>query len=102
MEDASKAKASIAALNDFNLKGSRIRVEVCYDSMNGFLYCLVKIFQLDINDTTSKCWSFIVRSNEEFARGVSVLTFVFLFFGLILAVEQNLRDMNRGQCDHHG
>ncbi|CAF3704910.1 unnamed protein product [Rotaria sordida] len=28
MEDASKAKASIAALNDFNLKGSRIRVEV--------------------------------------------------------------------------
>jgi len=29
MEDASKAKASIAALNDFNLKGSRIRVEVC-------------------------------------------------------------------------
>lgn len=31
MEDASKAKASIAALNDFNLKGSRIRVEVCID-----------------------------------------------------------------------
>lgn len=28
MEDASKAKASIAALNEFNLKGSRIRVEV--------------------------------------------------------------------------
>ena len=28
MEDASKAKASIAALNDFNLKGNRIRVEV--------------------------------------------------------------------------
>ncbi|CAF1143677.1 unnamed protein product [Adineta ricciae] len=28
MEDASKAKASIAALNDFNLKGSRIRVEI--------------------------------------------------------------------------
>lgn len=30
MEDASKAKASIAALNDFNLKGNRIRVEVSY------------------------------------------------------------------------
>lgn len=29
MEDASKAKASIAALNEFNLKGNRIRVEVC-------------------------------------------------------------------------
>lgn len=28
MEDGSKAKASIAALNDFNLKGNRIRVEV--------------------------------------------------------------------------
>ncbi|UJR15906.1 hypothetical protein I4U23_002827 [Adineta vaga] len=28
MEDASKAKASIAALNDFNFKGNRIRVEV--------------------------------------------------------------------------
>jgi hypothetical protein len=28
MEDASKAKASIAALNEFNLKGTRIRVEV--------------------------------------------------------------------------
>jgi len=28
MEDASKAKASIAALNDFNLKGNRIRVEI--------------------------------------------------------------------------
>jgi len=28
MEDSSKAKASIAALNDFNLKGNRIRVEV--------------------------------------------------------------------------
>ncbi|CAF2370863.1 unnamed protein product [Rotaria sp. Silwood2] len=28
MEDTSKAKASIAALNEFNLKGSRIRVEV--------------------------------------------------------------------------
>ncbi|CAF0963955.1 unnamed protein product [Adineta steineri] len=28
MEDASKAKASIAALNDFNIKGSRIRVEI--------------------------------------------------------------------------
>ncbi len=28
MEDASKAKASIAALNEFNLKGNRIRVEV--------------------------------------------------------------------------
>jgi hypothetical protein len=27
MEDATKAKASIAALNEFNLKGSRIRVE---------------------------------------------------------------------------
>jgi hypothetical protein len=27
MEDASKAKASIAALNDFSLKGNRIRVE---------------------------------------------------------------------------
>jgi len=31
MEDASKAKASIAALNDFNLKGTRIRVEVGID-----------------------------------------------------------------------
>ncbi|CAF1170324.1 unnamed protein product [Adineta steineri] len=28
MEDASKAKASIAALNDFSLKGNRIRVEM--------------------------------------------------------------------------
>lgn len=28
MEDASKAKASIAALNEFNLKGNRIRVEM--------------------------------------------------------------------------
>jgi hypothetical protein len=28
MEDASKAKASIAALNDFNLKGNRIIVAV--------------------------------------------------------------------------
>ncbi|CAF1133084.1 unnamed protein product [Adineta ricciae] len=28
MEDSSKAKASIAALNDFNLKGNRIRVEL--------------------------------------------------------------------------
>ena len=28
MDDASKAKASIAALNEFNLKGNRIRVEV--------------------------------------------------------------------------
>jgi hypothetical protein len=28
MEDASKAKAAIAVLNEFNLKGSRIRVEV--------------------------------------------------------------------------
>ncbi len=30
MEDASKAKASIAALNDFNLKGSRIKVEASF------------------------------------------------------------------------
>jgi hypothetical protein len=36
MEDASKAKASIAALNDFNLKGSRIRVEVCIDLKANF------------------------------------------------------------------
>jgi len=36
MEDASKAKASIAALNDFNLKGSRIRVEVCIHSKKSF------------------------------------------------------------------
>ena len=28
MEDASKAKASIAALNEFNLNGNRIKVEV--------------------------------------------------------------------------
>ena len=37
MEDASKAKASIAALNDFNLKGSRIRVEVCIYLKKKFL-----------------------------------------------------------------
>jgi hypothetical protein len=38
MEDASKAKASIAALNEFNLKGSRIRVEVCIHSKKKFLF----------------------------------------------------------------
>jgi hypothetical protein len=43
MEDASKAKASIAALNDFNLKGSRIRVEVCI-----YLVIFVVIFDFII------------------------------------------------------
>ena len=37
MEDASKAKASIAALNEFNLKGSRIRVEVCCHLEDSFV-----------------------------------------------------------------
>jgi hypothetical protein len=37
MEDASKAKASIAALNDFNLKGSRIRVEASIYVKNVFI-----------------------------------------------------------------
>ncbi len=60
MEDASKAKASIAALNDFNLKGSRIRVEVCIHFKkkltNRCFYYL-----LDFNNSTSKLKSFIVR-----------------------------------------
>jgi hypothetical protein len=38
MEDASKAKAAIAALSDFNLKGNRIRVEVRIYSKIGCVY----------------------------------------------------------------
>ena len=44
MEDASKAKASIAALNDFNLKGSRIRVEVCIYFKGFFSSSLILLF----------------------------------------------------------
>ena len=47
MEDASKAKASIAALNDFNLKGSRIRVEVCIHLEKGFVFnCSFTVYQV--------------------------------------------------------
>jgi hypothetical protein len=46
MEDASKAKASIAALNDFNLKGSRIRVEVCIHLKTN-LFCLIFDVMID-------------------------------------------------------
>jgi hypothetical protein len=59
MEDASKAKASIAALNDFNLKGSRIRVEVCIDWKANF--CILCYDLLDFNNAITKFWSFIVR-----------------------------------------
>jgi hypothetical protein len=44
MEDASKAKASIAALNDFNLKGSRIRVEVSIYWMILYIACDMFIY----------------------------------------------------------
>jgi hypothetical protein len=48
MEDASKAKASIAALNDFNLKGSRIRVEVCdYSKFNLLIVLFIRYQRLN-------------------------------------------------------
>lgn len=58
MEDASKAKASIAALNDFNLKGSRIRVEASIYSE--ILYIIECVYLLDVNNSTSKVGSSIV------------------------------------------
>ena len=51
MEDASKAKASIAALNEFNLKGNRIRVEVCLFFSIGWIRKF--FFVLDFNGSTS-------------------------------------------------
>ncbi len=52
MEDASKAKASIAALNDFSLKGNRIRVEASIYSNILCVYYLIHLFIIDINYTT--------------------------------------------------
>jgi len=64
MEDSSKAKASIAALNDFNLKGNRIRVEVrvvVFLSLS--LSRKIHLIEnwLAFNNTSSKFWSIIVR-----------------------------------------
>ena len=43
MEDASKAKASIAALNDFSLKGNRIRVEASVSKEKLFISLQISI-----------------------------------------------------------
>lgn len=92
MEDASKAKASIAALNDFNLKGNRIRVEVRIlreedFSSNDLFEC-----RLGIYDTTTQCRPFIVRI--ELKRKKSHFA--------DLVVEQNHRVMNQVPCVHLG
>ena len=66
MEDASKAKASIAALNDFNLKGSRIRVEVSLGSRWDVQERLPSIDRLGFDHTTATSSSSIVISLFQF------------------------------------